>query len=84
MEENTNQSQYLLQRDEQRFLILNVGEIQRGHDETWEPPAAMGWAEGRGHEAKFAGRTAEKTWAFVPGCCPGWRWGDAEPVPTTS
>lgn len=27
-----NQSQYLLHRDEQRFLILNVGEIQRGCD----------------------------------------------------
>ena len=51
---------------------------------SWEPPAAMGWAEGRGNRAKFAGRTAEKTWASVPGCCPGWRWGDAEPMPITS
>ena len=54
-------SQYLLQRDEERFLSLNLGEIQRGHDETWESPAAMGWAEGRENRVMFAGRTAEKT-----------------------
>lgn len=76
LEENTmNQSQYSLQRDEQRFLILNVGEIQRGH-ETWGASCSNGMGRGqRTRELSLQVGQGEDM-GVCPWVLPGWRGGE--------